>query len=188
MLKKLKIFVYPDALMDNHSSPYAAIFVPHPNPLNPKIGNYYSEHAFKIALMQSPLVTSRSEEANFFFMPFSINVMRYHPLVQSESTISTFVANYVSRISSESEYWNASEGADHFFVCCHSVGREAASKHFALHNNAIQVTCSSNYFQRLYTPNKDIALPQVWPRPDDQVLNPPDQRCVVSREILSFIW
>ncbi|KAI3467858.1 hypothetical protein Pfo_024524 [Paulownia fortunei] len=176
MLKKLKIFVYPDVSMNNESSAFARVFLPHPNPLDPKIGNYFSEHAFKLALLQSSLVTQRPEDAHFFFMPFSINVMRNHPLLHSELSISNFVASYVLRISSEFKFWNASGGADHFFVCCHSVGRETVSKHFGLRNNAIQITCSSSYFQRLYTAHKDIALPQVWPRQGDQVLNPPNAR------------
>ncbi|KAG8381333.1 hypothetical protein BUALT_Bualt06G0111500 [Buddleja alternifolia] len=177
MLQKFKIFVYPDVFINNKSSPFALVFRPHPNPLDPKIGNYFSEHAFKLALLHSSFVTQHPEEAHFFFLPFSINVMRNHPLLRSESSISDFVANYVSRVSSEFEFWNASGGGvDHFFVCCHSVGRDAASKHYALHNNAIQITCSSTYFQRLYTPHKDIALPQVWPRPHDILLNPPNAR------------
>ncbi|XP_047966157.1 probable glycosyltransferase At5g03795 isoform X2 [Salvia hispanica] len=179
MLNKLKIYVYPDAFPSNYksnSSPTAAVFLPNPDPFNPKTGNYYSEHAFKLALLRSSLVTDRPDEADFFFMPFSVNVMRYHPLVRSESAISDFVAGYVSRISSDSGHWNASGGADHFFVCCHSVGRDAASKHRELHNNAIQITCSSSYFQRLYTPHKDVALPQVWPRADIEAPDPPHRR------------
>lgn len=194
MLRKLRIFVYPDAFTGNESSPYATIFLPHSDPSDPKIGNYYSEHAFKLALLRSTLLTRRPDEAHFFFMPFSINVMRYHPLMQSESSISSFVANYVARISAEFEFWNASGGADHFFVCCHSVGREAASKHHDLHNNAVQITCSSSYFQRLYIPRKDIALPQIWPRPspNHEVLNPPNQRsvCYYINELWQavFLW
>lgn len=178
MIENFKIFVYPDVSMSDESSPFARIFRPHPDPLNPKIGNYYSEHAFKLALLNSSLVTQNPEEADFFFMPFSINAMRNHPLVHSGSSISTFVADYVMKISSEYPFWNVSGGADHFFVCCHSVGQEAASKHFGLHNNAIQVTCSSSYFQRLYAAHKDIAMPQVWPRPHEEVLNPPSARYV----------
>lgn len=187
MLKRLKIFVYPDVSMNNESSPFARIFLPQPDPLDQKIGNYFSEHAFKLALLQSSLVTERPEEAQFFFMPFSINAMRNHPLLHSESSISNFVANYVLRISSEFQFWNASGGADHFFVCCHSVGREAASKHFGVRNNAIQITCSSSYFQRLYTAHKDIALPQVWPRQHDQVLNPPNVRYVSVASFPTFL-
>ncbi|XP_073144712.1 probable glycosyltransferase At5g03795 [Henckelia pumila] len=176
MLQTLKIFVYPDAFMNKDSSPFAPVFLPHPNPLDPKIGNYFSEHAFKLALVKSSLITQRPEEAHFFFMPFSINAMRNHALLHSESAISNFIAQYILRISSEFEFWNASGGSDHFFICCHSVGREAASNNFALRNNAIQITCSSNYFQRLYSAHKDIALPQVWPRPHNQFLNPLNAR------------
>lgn len=54
------------------------IFLPLADPSkNPKLGNYFSEHAFKVALLQSSLLTQR-EEANFFFMPFPINAMRNH--------------------------------------------------------------------------------------------------------------
>ncbi|KAL2559965.1 Exostosin family protein [Forsythia ovata] len=176
MLQNLKIFVYPDVSMNNESSPFARIFLPHPDPFDPKIGNYFSEHVFKHALLRSSLVTQHPEEAHFFFMPFSINAMRNHPLLHSESSISSFVAQYTSRISLEFQFWNASGGADHFYLCCHSVGRDAASKYLALRNNAIQITCSSSYFQRLYTAHKDIALPQVWPRQYEEVLNPPAAR------------
>lgn len=180
MLRTLKIFIYPEAFKeDNYSSPaspFANIFLPLPNPMDPNLGNYYSEHAFKIALLHSSLVTKDPEEAHFFFMPFSINAMRNHPLLHSASSISDFVAQYTTNISSELRFWNASGGADHFYVCCHSIGRDAASKHPALHTNAIQVTCSSSYFQRLYITHKDIGLPQIWPRKEEPALNPPDAR------------
>ncbi|KAA8532228.1 hypothetical protein F0562_032247 [Nyssa sinensis] len=176
MLHNLKIFLYPDVYMNESSSPFARIFLPHPNPFHPKLGNYFSEHLFKVALLRSSLVTPRPEEAHFFFMPFSINNMRNDPRLHSETSISDFIAQYTARISTEFEFWNASGGTDHFYVCCHSVGREAASKHHHLHNNGIQVTCSSSYFQRLYTAHKDIGLPQVWPRLQEEPLNPPQAR------------
>ncbi|KAK3035785.1 hypothetical protein RJ639_034601, partial [Escallonia herrerae] len=175
MLRKLKIFVYPDAF-DSGTSPFANIFMPYSNPFHPKLGNYLSEHAFKVALLRSELVTDRPEEADLFFMPFSINAMRNDPRLHSTDSISGFVANYTHRIGSEFKFWNASSGSDHFYVCCHSIGREAASKHRELLNNAIQVTCSSSYFQRLYISHKDVGLPQVWPRQPEPLLSPPDER------------
>ncbi|GFZ07024.1 hypothetical protein Acr_18g0011940 [Actinidia rufa] len=181
MLQNLKIYVYPD--VSTKESSYAGVFLPHPNPINSKLGNYFSEHAFKTALIGSSLVTTHPEEAHLFFMPFSINAMRNDPRLHSEASISDFVAQYTARISSESKFWNASGGSDHFYVCCHSVGREAASKHHGLHNNAIQVTCSSSYFQRLYISHKDVGLPQVWPAPREQILNPPDARGLGSNGV-----
>ncbi|CAK7335983.1 unnamed protein product [Dovyalis caffra] len=175
MLQHLKIFVYPDIF--NKSHPFANIFLPHENPFsNPKLGNYFSEHMFKVSLIHSPLLTSTPEKAHFFFLPFSINNLRNDPQVHSEAKISQFVAQYTNSISSSFKFWNASGGADHFYVCCHSVGREAPSKHHGLRNNAIQLTCCSSYFQRFYLSHKDVGIPQVWPRTDRTALNPPHAR------------
>ncbi|KAK2965141.1 hypothetical protein RJ640_005304 [Escallonia rubra] len=95
MLQKLKIFVYPDAF-DSGTSPFANIFMPYSNPFHPKLGNYLSEHAFKVALLRSELVTDRPEEADLFFMPFSINAMRNDPRLHSADSISgnTLVKKY----------------------------------------------------------------------------------------------
>ncbi|XP_019180560.1 PREDICTED: probable glycosyltransferase At3g07620 isoform X2 [Ipomoea nil] len=173
MIKTLKIFVYPDVYLSK-SSPLASVFLPHPDPS--KQGNYFSEHMFKAALLRSSVQTRRPEDAHFFFMPFSINAMRNRPDLHSAAAISDFVAGYAARISSEFEFWNASGGADHFYAYCHSIGRTAASKHRLLNHNAIQVTCSSSYFQRMYISHKDVGLSQVWPRHQEQILNPPNAR------------
>lgn len=152
MMRSFKIYVYPDARNSSSVSPFSNIFLPHQNPYNPKLGNYFSEHMFKASLLHSSLLTPSPEEAHLFFMPFSINNLRNDLRVHSESSISRFVAEYTERISREFEFWNASLGADHFYVHCHSVGREAASKHRALHNNAIQVIMKIKAGQRLFLP------------------------------------
>ncbi|XP_031256105.1 probable glycosyltransferase At3g07620 [Pistacia vera] len=177
MMSNFKIYIYPHVYNSNITmDPFAGIFVPHTNPLNPKLGNYLSEHMFKIALLHSSLITTTPQHAHFFFLPFSINNLRNDPRVRSEASIAEFVAQYTGSISKEFAFWNASGGADHFYVYCHSVGREAASRNAELHNNAVQVTCSSSYFQKFYVSHKDVALPQVWPRSDRVPLNPPHAR------------
>ncbi|KAM1742036.1 hypothetical protein ACFX12_012081 [Malus domestica] len=183
MLQTFQIYVYPTN--SNKSDPpsssasfasFAAVFLPHPNPFNPKLGNYFSEHMFKISLLSSSLVTTDPQKAHLFFLPFSVNLLRNDPRVHSESSVAEFVAKYTAAVGRDFKFWNASSGSDHFYACCHSVCREAAAKHAGLHNNAIQLTCSSSYFQRLYVTHKDVALPQVWPRPPLQSLNPPHAR------------
>ncbi|KDP23220.1 hypothetical protein JCGZ_23053 [Jatropha curcas] len=175
MMQHLKIYVYPDVF--NRSNSLANIFLPLENPFqHPKLDNYLSEHMFKAALLRSPLLTLVPEQAHLFFLPFSINNLRNDHRFHSEASISKFVAQYTTTISHRFKFWNASAGADHFYVCCHSVGRLAASSHSALHNNAIQLTCSSSYFQRLFVSHKDVGLPQVWPRPPQKTLNPPHTR------------
>lgn len=176
MMRSFKIYVYPEAFMNHSHSQFAPIFLPHPNPFNPRLGNYFSEHMFKLSLLRSSLITSQPQQAHLFFLPFSINLLRNDPRVHSEQSISEFISQYTTKISHDFTFWNASAGADHFYVYCHSVGREASSKVQDLHNNAIQVTCSSSYFQRYYATHKDVALPQVWPRPHGEPLTPPDAR------------
>ncbi|KAI9156530.1 hypothetical protein LWI28_008189 [Acer negundo] len=147
MMHNFKIYVYPHVYNNNNTSSeeaFAGIFLPHPNPLNPKIGNYLSEHMFKLSLLRSSLITTIPQQAHFFFLPFLINAMRNDRRIRSEAAIAEFVAQHTRRISSQFPFWNASAGADHFYVCCHSVGRDAPSKHADLHNNAVQVTCSSS--------------------------------------------
>lgn len=178
MLNTLKIFVYPDIY--NNSSSFAGIFVPHPNPYTPKLSNYFSEHMFKINILRSSFLTSNPEEAHFFFLPFSINSMRNDPRVHSEAAIAEFVGDYLKKVSEKFGFWNRSNGADHFYVCCHSVGRDAASKFIGLHRNSVQVVCSSSYYQKFYVAHKDIALPQVWPRFPETNLVPPEQRTTLA--------
>ncbi|KAH9328917.1 hypothetical protein KI387_001025 [Taxus chinensis] len=178
MLSGLKIFVYPDIY--NSNSSFAGIFLPYRNPYNPKLGNYFSEHMFKINLLRSPFLTPNPEEAHFFFLPFSINSLRNDRRVFSEASISQFVADYSKNISERFGFWNRSRGADHFYVCCHSVGRDVASKFLDLHRYAIQVVCSSSYFQKFYVSHKDVAMPQVWPRLPKTNLVPKSERTILA--------
>ncbi|XP_002976961.2 probable glycosyltransferase At3g07620 [Selaginella moellendorffii] len=194
MVKSFKVYVYPFG-----NSDYSQVFLPHPDPYDRKLGNFFSEHMFKINLLNSTFATRDPGEAHLFFMPFSINAMRNHPRIRSEAMISSFVESYVEEISQRYKFWNRTEGVDHFYVGCHSVGRNAASNSRALQQNAIQVTCSANYYQKLYVPHKDVALPQVWPRPLDTFIVPPEKRTKLAffsgraqnshlRETLLKLW
>ncbi|CAM6087736.1 unnamed protein product [Calypogeia fissa] len=162
MKKNFKIFVYPEAFEDR--GVYKHVFLPHHFPESKNIGNYYSEHKFKITLLKSKFVTNDSAEAHLFYLPFSVNVMRNDFSVRTEPSIIKFVKSYIENVSQEYEYWNRSRGADHFFACCHSVGRDVPTALPDLKHNAIQLVCSSNYYYKNYYPHKDVALPQIWPR------------------------
>ncbi|GLJ31928.1 hypothetical protein SUGI_0642620 [Cryptomeria japonica] len=156
MMKKLKIYVYPHKADDN----FANIFLP----VNFKpSGNYASESYFKKALMQSSFITNDPTEADLFFLPFSIARLRHDPRV-NVGGIQDFIMAYVFNISQKYPYWNRTNGADHFYVACHSAGRTAMEKAEEVKLNAIQVVCSSSYFLSGYVAHKDVSLPQIWPR------------------------
>ncbi|XP_078433475.1 uncharacterized protein LOC144704812 isoform X2 [Wolffia australiana] len=177
MKAKLKIFAYPD--ISNASSPFAGVFLPLPDPSNRKLGNYYSEHIFKIALLRSPLLVSGQEKARFFYIPFSANALRNDPRVKSEAKMAEFVGDYAEKLRGKFLAWNESDGADHFFVGCHSVARAAVK---GLRAKALFVGCSASYFQRSFVAHRDVSLPQVWPRPPETNLTPALSRRLCARD------
>lgn len=159
MNRSLKIYVYPHRRDD----PYANALLPvnfEPG------GNYASESYFKKVLMKSHFVTSDPSEADLFFLPFSIARLRHDPRVGVRG-IQDFIRDYIFNISRNYPYWNRTNGADHFYVACHSIGRSAMEKAEEVKFNAIQVVCSSSYFLSGYIAHKDASLPQIWPRQGD---------------------
>ncbi|KAK4282120.1 hypothetical protein QN277_013533 [Acacia crassicarpa] len=162
MKRSFKIYVYP------HSKDDAFANVLLPANEEPG-GNYASESYFKKALMNSQFITPDPANADLFFMPFSIASLRHDRRV-GVGGIKGFVRDYIREISHKYPYWNRSDGADHFYVACHSVGRTAMEKAPQVKFNAIQVVCSSSYFLTGYIAHKDTCLPQIWPRQG----NPPN--------------
>ncbi|XP_016542291.1 probable glycosyltransferase At5g03795 isoform X2 [Capsicum annuum] len=156
MNRSLKIYVYPHQKGDPFSNALLPVdFEPS--------GNYASESYFKKVLAMSHFITKDPSNADLFFLPFSIARLRHDPRV-GIGGIKDFIKNYIFNISHEYPYWNRTNGADHFYVACHSIGRFALEKVIDVKINAIQVVCSSSYFVSAYIPHKDASLPQIWPR------------------------
>ncbi|GLJ31926.1 hypothetical protein SUGI_0642600 [Cryptomeria japonica] len=156
MKKKFKIYAYPHEAKDA----FASIFLPERGKPG---GNYASESYFKKALMQSHYLTNDPTEADLFYLPFSIATMRNDRRV-SVGGMKNFIKKYIDKISQNYPYWNRTNGGDHFYVACHSVGRTAMDKAVEVKLNAIQVVCSSSYFVPSYVAHKDTSIPQIWPR------------------------
>lgn len=163
MNKSFKIFMYPH----NKNDPFANVLLP--VDFEPE-GNYASESFFKKTLNNSHFLTKDPSKADLFYLPFSIARLRHDPRVGIDG-IQDFIKDYIFNVTHYYPYWNRTGGADHFYVSCHSIGKVAINKAEELKLNAIQVVCSSSYFQSAYVPHKDASLPQIWPRVDD---NPPN--------------
>ncbi|OMO72157.1 Exostosin-like protein [Corchorus olitorius] len=158
MNKSLKIYVYP--YPQDH--PFKQVFEPFESD---PVGNFASEHYFKKALMKSHFITEDPDEADFFYMPFSIALIRDDHRLDIAG-ISVFVKSYIQNITNIYPYWNRTGGADHFYFACHSKGRFAFDKAFVAKLNVIQLLCSSNLYISSYVAHKDAPVPQVWPRLD----------------------
>lgn len=179
MGRRFKIFVYPHKKGD----PYRNIMEPMKDEPS---GNYASESYFKKALLQSTFITTNSSEADLFYMPFSISRMRNDKRIGVQG-IPEFVMEYVAAISQKWPYWNRTGGADHFYLACHSVSRDAMRKAPHVRANAIQLVCSSSYFLHGFVPHKDASVPQIWPRKDPaKGAKSVKQRSVTVRSMLSF--
>ncbi|KAM6567703.1 hypothetical protein CsatA_026831 [Cannabis sativa] len=162
MKKSFKIYVYPHKKND----PFANILLP--VNFEPS-GNYASESYFKKSLFNSQFITKNPKEADLFFLPFSIARLRHDTRIGVEG-IQNFIRDYITNVSQKYPYWNRSDGGDHFYVACHSIGKSAMEKTSEVKFNVIQVVCSSSYFVAGYIAHKDACLPQIWPRKN----NPPN--------------
>ncbi|KAI3823391.1 hypothetical protein L1987_04826 [Smallanthus sonchifolius] len=174
MNKSFKIFMYPH----NKNDPFANVLLP--VEFEPE-GNYASESFFKKTLNNSHFLTKDPSKADLFYLPFSIARLRHDPRVGIDG-IQDFIKNYIFNVSHYYPYWNRTGGADHFYVSCHSIGRVAINKAEEIKRNAIQVVCSSSYFQSAYVPHKDASLPQIWPRVEDD----PPNITLTQRKKLAF--
>ncbi|XP_042056256.1 probable glycosyltransferase At5g03795 [Salvia splendens] len=168
MNKSMKIYMYPH----NKNDPFANVLPPLDSEPD---GNYASEAYFKRALFKSHFLTNDPSEAHLFYLPFSIVSLRHDERV-GVGEIQAYVNNYVQDISRSYPFWNRTGGTDHFYVACHSVGRNAMEKSIQVKLNAIQVVCSSSYILPGYVSHKDASIPQIWPRRDRPPIQPPSNR------------
>lgn len=172
MNSTLKIFVYPHKRDD----PFASALLPAAGDPG---GNYASESYFKKSIFKSHFITKDPNQAHLFFLPFSVAALRNDRRV-GVGGIKGFVKGYVSRISREYPFWNRSGGADHFYVCCYSVGRSATETAVEVKLNAVQVVCSSSYFLPGYIAHKDTSVPQIWPRHGEPPRRSPENRTTLA--------
>ncbi|XP_039021862.1 probable glycosyltransferase At5g03795 [Hibiscus syriacus] len=174
MNRSLKIYIYPH----DKDDPYANVLLP--ADYDPK-GHYASELYFKKVISGSHFITENPSEADLFFMPFSIVEMRHDPRIGPEG-MGNFIKQYIYNITQTYPYWNRTDGADHFYVACHSIGRFAMDEVFEAKFNVIQVVCSSSYFVAGYVPHKDASMPQIWPRQG----SPPDVASLKRKQLAFF--
>ncbi|KAK1275064.1 putative glycosyltransferase [Acorus gramineus] len=136
----------------------------------------------------STFIATRPEEANVFFLPFSItNILRYvyRPFIASVIPLQTCTTDYVKLILNKHPYWNRSDGADHFMVACHDWGPYVSYGNPKLFKNFIRIMCNANSSEGFH-PDRDATLPEV--NIHDGRLSPPDEEeePPPKRPILAF--
>lgn len=116
MVKRMKVWVYKEGEQP----------IMHDGPVN----NIYAIEGQFIdeidSSRRSPFKASHPDEANLFFLPFSVaNVVQYvyKPILTKRDfrrdRMQRLVEDYVNVVADKYPYWNRSNGADHFLLSCH---------------------------------------------------------------------
>lgn len=110
MEQTLKVYIYAEG--------ERPIF--HQPPLK---GIYASEGWFmKLLKSNKKFVTKKPKKAHLFYLPFSsrmLEVALYVPDSHNRKPLIQQLTNYVQTIKTKYNFWNRTDGADHFLVACH---------------------------------------------------------------------
>lgn len=110
MEKRLKVYIYREGKRP--------IFH------NPRLRGIYASEGWFMKHMEasSQFVTSNSEEAQLFYLPFASQLVGEYVYVKASHSfdnIIEFLKNYINTIKTRHPFWNRTNGADHFLVGCH---------------------------------------------------------------------
>ncbi|XP_006439146.2 probable glycosyltransferase At5g03795, partial [Citrus clementina] len=124
-------------------------------------GIYASEGWFMKQLeANKQFVTRDSRKAHLFYLPFSSRMLEETLYVQNSHNhkdLIQYLRNYVNMISAKHNFWNRTEGADHFLVACHDW---APAETRIIMANCIRALCNSDVKQG-FVFGKDVSLPET---------------------------
>ncbi|MCL7046905.1 hypothetical protein MKW94_005322 [Papaver nudicaule] len=138
----------------------------------------------------NPFAAPSMEEAHTFFLPFSVHGMvsaLYEP--DSRAGLAPYihvVADYVRIISEKYEYWNRSNGGDHFMASCHDWGAKVTNgAPNELFKNVIRVLCNANSSES-FNPKLDVSLPELSLVTRTLLVSTQSRKTSPNRPILGF--
>ncbi|CAI9087806.1 OLC1v1021981C1 [Oldenlandia corymbosa var. corymbosa] len=103
------------------------------------------------------------DEAVTFFLPIGVTytiMFLNKPGNYDHNLIPTVLMDYINVVSNKYEYWNRSNGFDHFFVGCHDWSPDVSADKSKLFKNLIRVICNANTTEG-FNPARDATLPEI---------------------------
>ncbi|KAL6005072.1 hypothetical protein ACLOJK_005633 [Asimina triloba] len=152
MEKILKVYVYKDG--------------PRPIFHTPHLRGIYASEGWFMKLMEEnrQFVVKDPNKAHLFYLPYSarqLELSLYVPNSHNMRPLSIFLKDYVNSIAAKYPFWNRTRGSDHFLVACHDWGPYTTTKHYELCKNAIKALCNADASEGIFTPGKDVSLPET---------------------------
>ncbi|CAD6237748.1 unnamed protein product [Miscanthus lutarioriparius] len=177
MERILKVYIYQDGRRPIFHTP-------------PLSGIYASEGWFMKLLKESRRhVVADATKAHLFYLPYSSQQLRL-TLYQADShnlrPLAAYLRNFVRGLANKYPFWNRTRGADHFLVACHDWGPYTTTAHRDLRKNAIKALCNADSSEGIFTPGKDVSLPETTIRTPRRPLRYVGGLPVSRRSILAF--
>ena len=106
--------------------------------------------------------TQDPKKATLFFIPARCTAYRKSAsgLAEGTEVAASTMAAMLGELKLARPHWNASLGADHFYICSHDMGAEvtrSADAHLA--KNAIALVNTADYSEPSFIAHKDISVP-----------------------------
>ncbi|TVU02518.1 hypothetical protein EJB05_51928, partial [Eragrostis curvula] len=178
MERILKVYIYQDGRRPIFHTP-------------PLSGIYASEGWFMKLLKESRRhVVDDASKAHLFYLPYSSQQLRLTLYVADSHNLrplGVYLRNFVRGLAAKYPFWNRTRGADHFLVACHDWGPYTVTSHRDLRKNTIKALCNADTSEGIFTPGKDVSLPETTIRmPKRPLRNVGGGLPVSRRSILAF--
>ncbi|VAH77824.1 unnamed protein product [Triticum turgidum subsp. durum] len=177
MERTLKVYIYQDGRRPIFHTP-------------PLSGIYASEGWFMKLLKESRrFVVADAAKAHLFYLPYSSQNLRlslYVPDSHNLRPLSVYLRDFVKGLAAKYPFWNRTRGADHFLVACHDWGPYTTTAHRDLSRNSIKALCNADSSEGIFTPGKDVSLPETTIRTPKRPLRYLGGLPISRRRILAF--
>ncbi|KAL6524078.1 hypothetical protein OROMI_031173 [Orobanche minor] len=149
MEKSLKIYVYTEGERPIFHQPEL-------------VGIYASEGWFMKQLEENKhFVTTDPTKAHLFYLPFSLRLLETTLYVRNSHSRKNLVEHlslYLHNITTKYQFWNRTDGADHFLVACHDWAPFETNQ---IMKNCIRALCNANAIKGGFRFGKDVSLPEI---------------------------
>ncbi|KAF0906700.1 hypothetical protein E2562_012526 [Oryza meyeriana var. granulata] len=177
MERILKVYIYQDGRRPIFHTP-------------PLSGIYASEGWFMKLLKESRrFAVADAAKAHLFYLPYSSQHLRislYVPDSHNLRPLAAYLRDFVKGLAAKYPFWNRTRGADHFLVACHDWGAYMVTAHGDLRRNSIKTLCNADSSEGIFTPGRDVSLPETTIRTPRRPLRYIGGLPVSRRRILAF--